>query len=446
MATLAEMKADIARLTRDLTPLYEKMESGKPLTQSEGEDAEAKAKECERLQAEIDKTERIAGIVAKGREIPDQPLPGGPEAADQKGDADKIVGYVSVGDLVTSSDAYRAWVKAGGPRAGHGSQPIELPGFTLAGGRKSTRLVPVTREQAKAVTNALRESKAVATLGTGVIDAQRLADVVRVTEQDALRIRDVMNVSQTNSNAVEYLRMTSYTRAAAPVADGAAKPEATAAFDVETATVRTIAVWMPATEQMLMDAPQIRNAIDTELLYDLDKVVEEQIMYGSGAGQNFAGITNDTDVAAVRVVADDTNLDKIRRAITDIRRNGYSPNAVVIDPIDWEGIELLKGTDDRYVWAVVRDELGPRVWGLRVVETIAAEENAGNTTEERNIVVGDWVRGATLWDRQQATVAVGWKDDDFIKNLRTIRAELRAAFAVRRPKAFIKITSQAAVA
>jgi hypothetical protein len=56
------------------------------------------------------------------------------------------------------------------------------------------------------------------------------------------------------------------------------------------------------------------------------------------------------------------------------------------------------------------------------------------------------VRGATLWDRQQATVAVGWKDDDFIKNLRTIRAELRAAFAVRRPKAFIKITSQAAVA
>ena len=170
------------------------------------------------------------------------------------------------------------------------------------------------------------------------------------------------------------------------------------------------------------------------------------MIYGSGAGQNFGGITNDSDVTVGRTASGDTLLDKIRIARTDVTVNGYTPNAAVMHPIDWETLELLKGTDDHYIWAVVRDELSPRVWGLRVVETVAAEENAGNATEERNIIVGDFVRGATLWDRQQATVAVGWKDDDFIKNLRTIRAELRAAFAVRRPKAFIKITTVAAVA
>ena len=262
MASLAEMKADVARLTRELTPLYEKMEKGVALTQNEGEDAQRKAQECERLQGEIAQAERIAGIVAKGREIPEPALPGGPPSEQKADDREKIVGYVSAGDLATSSDAYRSWVKAGGPRTGHGSQPIELPGFSLAG-RKATKLIPVTAAQAKAVTSALAESKAVPTFGTGVIDAQRIADVVRVTEQDTLRLRDVMNISQTNSNAVEYLRLTSYTRAAAPVAESAAKPEATMAFDVETATVRTIAVWMPVTEQMLMDAPQIRTAIDT---------------------------------------------------------------------------------------------------------------------------------------------------------------------------------------
>jgi HK97 family phage major capsid protein len=439
MASLAEMKADVARLTRDLTPLYEKMEAGTALSQSEGESAEQKAKEVERLNGEIADRERVAGIVAKGREIDGQPLPGGAAAAEAKADGPRIVGYVSAGELAASSDTYRAWAKSGGPSSHAGWATVELPGL-------KGRFVPLTGEQRKAVEAAQRETKAVPTLGTGVIDAQRIADVVRVTEQDQLRLRDVINVSQTNSNAVEYMRMTSYTRAAAPVAESGAKPEATMAFDVETATVRTIAVWMPVTEQMLMDAPQVQNAINTELLYDLDKVLEEQIMYGSGSGQNFAGITNDTDVAAVRVVSGDTNLDKIRRAVTDVRRAGYSPNAVVIDPIDWEGIELLKGTDDRYVWAIVRDELGPRVWSLRVVETIAAEENAGNTTEERNIVVGDFIRGATLWDRMQAQVAIGWINAQFTSNQRTIRAELRAAFAVRRPKAFIKIVSQAAVA
>jgi HK97 family phage major capsid protein len=423
MASLAEMKADVARLTRDLTPLYEKMEAGKALSTAEGEDAQQKAQEVERLDKEIAERERVGGIVAKGREIDGQP---------------RVAGYISAGELFATSDVYRAYAKAGAPH-GVRTQAVELPGL-------KGRYVALSPDQRKSVETALRETKAVPTLGTGVIDAQRINEVVRVTEQDRLTLRDLVNVSQTTSNAVEYMRMTSFTRAAAPVADSAAKPEATMAFDVETATVRTIAVWMPVTEQMLMDAPQVRNAIDTELLYDLDKVLEEQMLYGAGSGQNFAGITNDTDVAAVRVVADDTNLDKIRRAITDIRRAGYAPNGVAIDPIDWEGIELLKGTDDRYVWAIIRDELGPRVWSLRVVETIAAEENAGNTTEERNIVVGDWVRGATLWDRQQSTVAVGWVDDQFIKNQRTLRAELRAAFAVKRPKAFIKITTQAAVA
>jgi HK97 family phage major capsid protein len=433
--TLKEQKTALAALYTELEKASEELNAG--VSQTRGEEIEAKAKEAEKLQAEVDRAERIASIAAKGREI-NEPIM--PAARDSKSKDERpiIAGYISVGDLFTNSEVYQAYRKAGAP-AGRGTAPVELVGL-------KGRFVPLTVDQRKTVEEVMRETKAVPTLGTGVISVDRIADVVRVTEQDTLRLRDVVNVSQTGSNAVEYLRMTSYTRAAAPVADSAAKPEAAMAFDVEIATVRTIAVTMPVTEQMLQDAPQVRNAIDVELLYDLDKTVEEQMLYGSGAGQNFAGLFNDTDVVAGRTEAGDTNLDKIRRAITDVRRSGYSPNAVVIDPIDWEGIELLKGTDDRYVWAIVRDELGPRVWSLQVVETIAAEENAGNTTEERNIAVGDFLRGATLWDRQQASVAVGWVNDQFTKNQRTLRAELRAAWAVKRPLAFRKITTQAAVA
>jgi hypothetical protein len=41
-------------------------------------------------------------------------------------------------------------------------------------------------------------------------------------------------------------------------------------------------------------------------------------------------------------------------------------------------------------------------------------------------------------------VQIGWQADDFIKNKRTIRAELRGVLATRRPLAFRKIKTHTA--
>jgi hypothetical protein len=50
------------------------------------------------------------------------------------------------------------------------------------------------------------------------------------------------------------------------------------------------------------------------------------------------------------------------------------------------------------------------------------------------------VMGATLFDREEAAVRVGLIDDQFVRNMQTILAELRVAFAVWRPNAFARIT------
>src|SRR5690606_34805864 len=218
-------------------------------------------------------------------------------------------------------------------------------------------------------------------LGVGVIEPDRIDDFVRVTEHDQLMLRDVLNVSPTTSDSITYPRLASYTRAASAVAKGAAKPEAAMELDTVTEAVRTHAVWIPVHNNDLTDYPRLANIIDTELIYDLRKYEEEQVLYGDGTGENFLGIIEDPAVQPARTVANDTLIDIIRRAITDVRRSGYAPNAVIIDPLDWEEIELEKGTDNRYVWAVIRDTLGPRIWSLRVVETVSAEANEGNQVE-----------------------------------------------------------------
>jgi len=320
--------------------------------------------------------------------------------------------------------------------------------------------VPITRKMLadethgpalKRAINAL-ESKAVATIGGSVVRADRQAGApIRFAERNRLTIRDLVQVLPTNSSSVDWVTVSAWTAAAAAVAESAAKPEATGALSSGSATVRTLAVWMPVTEQQLQDVPQIQAIINDELTFDLQYNVEEtQMLWGDGTGQNLLGIFPTPGVAVGRTVGGDTIIDQIRRAMTDVQLGFLEPNGLVIDPLDWESVVLTKGTDTHYLYQAFPDGTGAlRVWGLAPVVTVAVRNPiplVAPTTRERRFLVGDFRRGATLWDRQQINVAVGWINDQFTRNQRTIRVEERVAFATRRPAAFKYRITQALVA
>lgn len=438
---ITQKKADLTKLLTELAAGQKEMETG-PLSAARGAELEAKAKEAESLQAEVDQYERISGLAAKGREIPDPVLP------ESKGRADRgpeIIGYLPLGTAFVQSEQYKQFLAQGMPEGG------SLP-FSVKGLQGENRFLPLTHDEYKRL-QAGFEGKAVPTLGADVIAPQRIADVVRGTEMEQLTMRDLLNVQGTNSNAVEYLTVTPAANpAAAPVAESALKPETSMTLGTATAPVRTIAVHMPVTEQQLQDIPQIQGLINNELRYELAYVEDEQVTWGDGTGQNLLGIFNTTGVTAGRTVAGDTLIDKIRRAITDVRVARNMPNGIAVHPYDWEVIQLLKGSDNTYIWVVVTDPATGqnRIWGLTVVESLGMQKPTlavnTNTIYERRILVGDFVRGATLWDKQQAAVAVGYVNDQFIRNQRTLRAEERLAFGVKRPKAFRYVVAQAEAA
>lgn len=439
--TLTGKPAQLQTLLTELKAAQEKY-AGKEIPQAEGEALEAKAKEAEALQAEIDKelknTQRIEGIertLARAAEIPEPVLPKGSKGTDEQ----EVVGYLSLGSAFVRSPEFKQFLEAGMPREA-GSAPVRVK--SIAGGRE--QFIPLDRKALAA----LRESKAVATIGADVIQPDRIADVVRDTEMELLTIRSLLNVQPTDSNSIEYVTFTpAAAPAAAPVAESAVKPETTMTLGTATAPVRTLAVHMPVTEQQLQDLPQVQGIIDTELRYEIAFVEDEQVTWGDGVGQNLLGIFNTPGVIAGRTVGGDTLLDKIRRAITDVRVARNAPNGLAVHPYDMEALQLLKGTDNTYVWVIVTDAATGqmRVWGLQAVESLGMEKPEVATTPERRVLVGDFIRGATLWDRMQAAVAVGYVNDQFIRNQRTIRAEERVAFGVKRPKAFRYIVAQATV-
>lgn len=273
--------------------------------------------------------------------------------------------------------------------------------------------------------------------GGNLAQGYRYPQIITAPDE-AMTVRSLLNVQSTGSNAIEYVKETLFTNAAAGVIETEEKPQSSLTFSLETESVRTVAHWLAVSRQVLADVSQLRAYIDSRLVYGLKAAEEAQILYGNGISPNLKGIIPQaTDYLWSSGVVDDTKIDAVRRAMTVARLAHYPVNGIVLNPNDWEDIELLKGTDKKYIWISVTEGGITRLFRTPVVETTAI--NSGEA------LVGAFGLGAILWDREAATVRVAEQHEDFfIKNLVAILAEERLALTVFRPQAFVNVTFDSA--
>lgn len=276
--------------------------------------------------------------------------------------------------------------------------------------------------------------------GGALIQAEHIYELMDIPERPP-SILEFINQSTTNSDAVEYPVLASRTNNAAPTPEFSSgnfglKPESDYTFTLQTTNVRTIATWIAASRRILQDAPMLSNYIDTDLTEMLRVALENQVIAGSGTGENFTGILNTSGIltrtqgSGARSSGSDTVADTVRRGITDVVLQFYTPNVVVLNPTDAESIELSKDTLGQYIKVI--DPATGRIWRVPHVETAAVAAKTG--------MVGDLRMAATIWDRNQTEVRVGEPNDFFLRNALAILGELRAAFAVTRPSAVEKLT------
>lgn len=459
---IAKKKADHDKIADEAFKLQEQYK-GKPMPELVGKEFQAKCQEAETLWAEIEphmkaaedrveserkireRRERERALVDAGRTVVSPTMPA--EPAESKSG---VAGYVTFSDFVTLSAEYQAAAKG---HFRHPAQLAEIPiGLARAAksklrGPNGEPLIALTADERKAFEQRL-EGKALVTIGSGVIEPQRLAVVPQVVADYRPRLRDLVPIGQTTSSSISYIREESFTRAAAETTPGNAKPEGALEYTEQTATVRTIPAWIPVTTDQLADWPGLRGRIDNRLLYDIAKREAEQMVYGNGTPPNLQGIL---DISGTQDISADTaynasndRLEHIRLGIALVATAGYEPNGLLIHPMDWFAIVVLKGTDDHYLGQVfLTADREKRVWGVQVVEDVAAEATAGVATEARNLIVADWQRGCELLDRMQANVQVGLNSDDFTKNRRTLLAEERVAFPIYAPAAFAFLETRA---
>lgn len=431
-AALKKVQTDLKALTDELAKGQEEILTG---TASETRRAEltTKAKEAEALQARLADYNANNEILTRSREVENPTMP-----AETKSRGGRNVKRVNTtpGHLFVASDAFK-YYKANGMQGWSAKVDVK----SIRGGR-----VRLEGEDAAEFERKAYDPATLSDLGTdALVEYDRDPEIVRYEEPEILTIRDILSVRPTTKDSIRFVRHSATDRAAASQAGpGGLKPYLTVTATVETVATETIAVLSKVTEQDIDDAPRLIGFINDEMRLDVKVEEERQLVWGDGTGNDLEGIFAqgvETTYEFNRAAVGDTIVDTIRKMQTDLRKRrvvgsatSARPTALMIDPLDWEAAELLKSSaDDRYIWAVVQDARGPRIWSMRVVESDAM---TNPLTGERRILMGDFVRGATLYDRHDVRLAIGFVDDDFARNLRTLRAEERVALAVKRPWAF----------
>jgi HK97 family phage major capsid protein len=226
---------------------------------------------------------------------------------------------------------------------------------------------------------------------------------------------------------------TTFTNAAVETTEGNAYQEAALAYTEKTSNVRKIAVFLPMTDEQLEDVTQAQGVIDNRLPFMVRQRLDLQIISGDGSAPNLRGVMN---VAGIQTQAKgaDPVPDAIYKAIVKVEVTGQAfANLVILHPLDWQGVRLLRTADGLYIWGNPSDAGPERIWGLGVVRAQAATQGTG--------VVGDWANFAELSIKRGLDLQVSNSHSTFfVEGKQAVRADMRAALVFYRPVAFCTVT------
>jgi HK97 family phage major capsid protein len=270
--------------------------------------------------------------------------------------------------------------------------------------------------------------------GSGFVIPPVRVGIFQQPVDQPLVIRDLLTVVPlTTGNAVEYLTETWTYAADYQVAEGDRKAQGAVVYAEKIATVKTIAWFVKASRQMMTDVPYFASTVDNRLIYGVLKKEDYELLWGNNAAGHLNGLMPQATALPVGVLPNITTaVDQVAAAVAYIASLNHVPTAIVLNPIDWAAMSILKTAMGVYVLGGPPTAFAqPRLWGLPVALTPSMP--AGQ------FLVGAFPPNATLFDRETVSVDISYEnEDDFVRNMCTIRAEERIALAVYRGDAFCK--------
>lgn len=243
---------------------------------------------------------------------------------------------------------------------------------------------------------------------------------------------DLIPMGQTDAPSIVYMEETLRTHSAAEKLEGAAYAESAFELTERSSQVRKITDSLPVTDEQLEDVSGLASYIDTRLTFGVRQRLDNQVVNGNGTPPNLRGVLQVAGIQTQAKGADPT-FDAFHKAMTKVRVTGRSmPNAILVNPFDWEEIRLTRTADGIYILGNPADAGPMRLFGLPVA--------LGDVISAGTGLVGDFANFCQLYEKRGVMIEYGYSGTDFVEGKQHIRASLRAAFVVYRPQAFCTVT------
>jgi len=217
---------------------------------------------------------------------------------------------------------------------------------------------------------------------------------------------------------------------------------------VTTPLKKVTAIWKQ-TDEILSDAPRFVSHVNARAGYNLDCVVEDQLLGGSGSSNQLTGLVNVSGIGTASASAFDMAfIESLLDERTKIRKAtpNFNVDTLLLADEDYDALMKLKNSADQYVLGGPTGfvygngvTIGKNLWNtITMVPTPALTSGTA--------ILGAFKAGATVYEHVTGRrFDVGYDGEDFSHGRVSMRAYQRLALAVEYPKAFTKYTVSGAL-
>lgn len=260
-------------------------------------------------------------------------------------------------------------------------------------------------------------------------------------------VLDAFGDFEISGNAITYFTENGFdgNNGAAPavVAEGAKKPQGSDGFTSHTVALSKVAVYAKESDEILEDEPFLASVLRDVLRFQIEKA-KAAIMVAAAA--NATGIQTSTYDSGT-YTGDNKNIaEAILHAKGLIKSNTpFEPDAVIINPADWETLVLSKDSIGQYMgggyftaaYANGSYSAPARIWGIPVYES-------GDVAQGTVLVLAARESVKRVHKGETDVRIFEENEDDVLYNRVTIRAEERMVPVVKYPMGIVKVTAATA--
>ena len=231
------------------------------------------------------------------------------------------------------------------------------------------------------------------------------------------RIRDIIPSININVGATfEWAKRTALANEPGPIAEDTTPTEITLTVSQISYAIQSIKGIINYSRIMETDtdANVFSTFIYNQLVDLLTKVENAQIINGSGTAPNIIGFFNTAASNPFPSPSDYDNkivsaniIDVMIAMIGELNKKFYNATHVVMNPLNFFLLHAVKDTNAQYVVNALLNGLPATIFGALIV--------SNHQMGADNILVGDFVNGSIIGQREVPNVTLGYNADDFAK-------------------------------